>query len=151
MLSASSAVLHALSNVSLRYVLITPARNESAFIEETIRSVVSQTVLPLRWVIVSDGSTDGTDDIVHKYALKHPWIELVRTPERKERHFAGKVYAFNAGYERVRGLEYEVIGSLDADITFDEQYLSFLVKKFAEYPRLGVAGTPFREGDQQYD
>lgn len=134
-----------------RYVLVTPARNEAAFIEQTIRSVISQTVRPLRWVIVSDGSSDGTDDIVRKYAAERPWIELVRMPERKERHFAGKVLAFNAGYECVKGLPYEIIGSLDADITFDEEYLSFLLKKFAEYPRLGVAGTPFREGNQQYD
>src|SRR5664279_6182436 len=102
------------------YVLITPARNEAQFIELTIKSVVSQTVRPLKWVIVSDGSTDGTDDIVHKYAAEYPWIELVRMPERRERHFAGKVHAFNAGYGSVRDLEYEVIGNLDGDISFDE-------------------------------
>ncbi len=67
---------------SLTYVLITPARNEAAFIELTIKSVIGQTVLPLKWVIVSDGSTDGTDEIVKKYAAEHPWIELVRMPER---------------------------------------------------------------------
>src|SRR5688572_27095913 len=85
-----------------RYVLISPARNEAAFIEKTLRSVLAQTVLPQKWVIVSDGSTDGTDDIVKGYAAKHDWIELVRTPERKERDFAGKVNAFNAGYQRVK-------------------------------------------------
>ena len=72
------------------YVLITPARNEARFIELTIRSVVAQTVRPLKWVIVSDGSTDGTDDIVTKYLGENPWIELVRMPARHERHFAGK-------------------------------------------------------------
>ena len=106
------------------YVLITPARNEAQFIELTIKSVVSQTVRPLKWVIVSDGSTDGTDDIVSKYAAEHPWIELVRMPERSERHFAGKVHAFNAGYARVKHLKYEVIGSLDGDISFDERFFS---------------------------
>src|SRR5947209_1773572 len=107
---------------SLSYVLITPARNESKFIESTIQSVIKQTLLPLKWVIVSDGSTDGTDDIVKKYAISHTWIELVRMPERQERHFAGKVYAFNAGYERVRNVEYDIVGSLDADVSFDEEY-----------------------------
>src|SRR5467141_784957 len=101
------------------YVLITPARNEEKFIELTIESVVAQTVRPLKWVIVSDGSTDGTDEIVRKYAADHSWIELVRMPERRERHFAGKVLAFNAGYARLRGLKYEVIASLDADVSFD--------------------------------
>lgn len=136
---------------SLSYVLITPARNEAAFIEQVIESVIAQDILPLRWVIVSDGSTDGTDEIVREYASTHPWIELVRMPERKERHFAGKVHAFNAGYDKVRKLPYDIIGNLDADITFEKNYLGFLLGKFRENPRLGVAGTPFREGSQQYD
>ena len=89
------------------YVLITPARNEAESIELTIKSVVLQTVRPIKWIIVSDGSTDGTDEIVRKYAADHPWIELLRMPERRERHFAGKVQAFNAGYARVQGLDYE--------------------------------------------
>lgn len=133
------------------YVLITPARNEAAFIELTIKSVVCQTVLPVKWVIVSDGSTDGTDDIVKKYTNEYPWIEFVRMPERRERHFAGKVHAFNAGYARVRDLKYDIVGSLDADISFEKDYFSFLLGKFVENPLLGVGGTPFREGTVQYD
>jgi poly-beta-1,6-N-acetyl-D-glucosamine synthase len=133
------------------YVLITPARNEAAFIELTIRSVVGQTILPLKWVIVSDGSTDGTDEIVRRYAVEHQWIELLRMPERKERHFAGKVHAFNAGYAKVKNLEYDILGSLDGDISFEADYFAFLLGKFAENMRLGVGGTPFREGTIQYD
>lgn len=136
---------------NLSYVLITPARNEAAFVEQVIKSVTVQDILPLKWVIVSDGSTDGTDDIVKRYASSYHWIELVQMPERKERHFAGKVHAFNAGYDKVRNLPYDIIGNLDADITFEEDYLRFLLGKFSENPRLGVAGTPFREGTQQYD
>jgi glycosyltransferase involved in cell wall biosynthesis len=133
------------------YVLITPARNEAEFIELTLKSVVAQTVLPLKWVIVSDGSTDSTDDIVKKYMSDHPWIELIRMPERQERHFAGKVYAFRAGYARVADLPYDVIGNLDGDVSFDGDYFDFLLRKFADDPRLGVAGTPFTEGGSQYD
>jgi glycosyltransferase involved in cell wall biosynthesis len=134
------------------YVLITPARNEARFIELTIKSVVAQTVRSLKWAIVSDGSTDGTDEIVSRYAADYPWIELVRTPERAERHFAGKVHAFNAGYARVRDLEYDIIGSVDADISFGEDYFSFLLQKLAGDPALGLVGTPFREGENQvYD
>lgn len=133
------------------YVIITPARNEAAFIELTLKSVVAQTVKPLKWVIVSDGSTDGTDEIVGRYAAQHPWIELVRMPERRERHFAGKVLAFNAGFELVKDLKYDVVGNLDADISFGENYMEFLMSKFAAHSRLGVAGTPFREGDEQYN
>src|SRR5512143_2096754 len=87
------------------YVLITPARNEAAFIELTIKSMICQTIKPLKWVIVSDGSTDGTDDIAKKYLKQYEWIELVRMPERAERNFAGKVHAFKAGYERVKDLK----------------------------------------------
>jgi glycosyltransferase involved in cell wall biosynthesis len=134
------------------YVLITPARNEAQFIELTMKSVVAQTIRPIKWVIVSDGSTDGTDDIVGKYAAEQPWIELLRMPERRERHFAGKVEAFNAAYTRMHGLKYEVVVSLDGDISFDEDYFSFLLRKLAEDPALGLVGTPFKEtSNQSYD
>jgi poly-beta-1,6-N-acetyl-D-glucosamine synthase len=127
------------------YVLVTPARNEAEFIELTIKSVVAQTVRPLKWVIVSDGSTDGTDDIVRRYTANNPWIELVRTPERRERHFAGKVLAFNAGYARLANLNYEAIGSMDADISFDADYFAFLLEKLIADSRLGLVGTPFKD------
>jgi poly-beta-1,6-N-acetyl-D-glucosamine synthase len=135
----------------LIYVLVTPARNEARFIEATIRSVISQTHRPLRWVIVSDGSTDETDEIVSRYAKDYAWIELVRMPARRERDFAGKVHAFSAGYARLQKLSFDVVGSLDADISFDENYFELLLAKFAEMPRLGVAGTPFREGERHYN
>jgi biofilm PGA synthesis N-glycosyltransferase PgaC len=133
------------------YVLITPARNEARFIDLTIQSVIKQTLRPTKWVIVSDGSTDGTDELVSRYSAQHEWIELVRKPERKERHFAAKVDAFNTGYERVKELEYDVIGNLDADVSFDDaQYFNFLASKFAENPRLGVCGTSYLEGQVTY-
>jgi poly-beta-1,6-N-acetyl-D-glucosamine synthase len=133
------------------YALITPARNEAQFIELTIRSVVAQSVRPVKWIIVSDGSTDGTDEIVSKYVAEHSWIELLRKPERKERHFAAKVDAFNAGYARLQDCEYQVIGNLDADISFEAaDYFEFLMSKFAENPKLGVAGTAYKEGEILY-
>jgi glycosyltransferase involved in cell wall biosynthesis len=135
-----------------RYALITPARNEAQFIELTLQSIVAQTLRPVRWIIVSDGSTDGTDDIVRRYMAQNPWIELLRMPERAERNFAGKAYAFNAGYERLKGLEFDVIGNVDADVSFEVDHFQLLVAKFAEEPRLGVAGAPFREKkSSQYD
>jgi glycosyltransferase involved in cell wall biosynthesis len=135
------------------YVLITPARNEAQFIELTITSVVAQRIRPVKWIIVSDGSTDGTDDIVQKYAAVHPWIELVRMPERRERHFAAKVNAFNAGYASVKDLHYEIVGSLDGDISFDEDFFAFLLQKLADDPGLGLVGAPFQEAasKQTYD
>lgn len=126
-----------------RYVLVTPARDEARFIELTIQSVVAQTVRPIKWVIVSDGSTDGTDEIVKRYIVENTWIELVRMPERQERHFAGKVLAFNAGYARFEQLEYEAIGNLDGDVSFDKDYFSFLLERLCQDHGLGVVGTPY--------
>ena len=138
-------------NCQLSYVLITPARNEEAFIAQTIKSVVSQTVLPKKWVIVSDGSTDRTDEIVKSHLPGNPWIEFIRMPEHRDRHFAAKVQCFDAGYERVKRTDFDIIGNLDADITFDESFFEFLMGKFAEDSRLGVAGTPFVEDGKHYD
>lgn len=136
----------------IAYVIITPAWNEAEFIGLTLESMVIQTVPPVKWVIVSDGSTDGTDEIVQEYADRHAWIELVRMPERSERHFAGKVHAFNAGYARVRDLEFDIIGNLDADISFGRDLFEFLLARFAENPLLGVAGTEYRDnGSEGYN
>ncbi len=129
----------------MKYVLITPAHNEERFITKTLDSVVAQTWLPERWVIVDDGSTDQTPEIVQTYAKRHPWIELVIQPQRLDRSFAGKVHAFNAGLARVQSLEFDIIGNLDADLSFDPDYLEFLMQRFSEDPKLGVAGTPFIE------
>jgi len=134
-----------------KYVLITPARNEAAFIELTLASVIAQTVRPLKWIIVNDGSTDETEAIVQKYCAQHEWIELIQMPPRKERDFAGKAHAFHAGYERLKSLQFAYIGSLDADISFEPDYFSFLLKQLEGNPRLGLAGTPFKEGTEMYD
>lgn len=140
-----------MTSAELKFFLVTPARNEEALIELTIQSMVKQTLRPVKWLIVSDGSTDRTDEIVSKYAAQHDWIELFRRPERKTRDFAGKAGCFNAGYARLQHLPHDVIGSLDADLTFEPEYFAFLLSKFAENPRLGVAGTPFAEGKVTYN
>src|SRR5205085_6940570 len=102
----------------MKYVLITPAHNEATFIQKTLDSMVAQTLLPERWVIVDDGSTDSTAQIAEDYAKRYAWIEVLRRPQRRDRNFAGKANAFNSGFERVRALQFDVIGNLDADISF---------------------------------
>lgn len=134
-----------------RYVLITPAHNEEAFIELTIKSVIAQTHRPHRWIVVNDGSTDGTEKIIRAYAAKHAWMEVVTRPVRSERHFAGKVDAFNAGYQLARETDCEIIGNLDADLSFDADLFELLMQKFVANPQLGVAGPPFSEGRGTYD
>lgn len=131
----------------LSYVLVTPARNEADHVAKTIESVIAQTVLPLRWIIVSDGSTDGTDAIVEHYLPGRPWIELLQLPPRAERNFAAKVNAFRTGQARVQGLPYDVIANVDGDVSFPPDYFEFLLGKFESTPELGVAGTHYVEGD----
>lgn len=135
--------------LQMKYVLITPARNEEALIGATIEAVIAQTIRPRRWILVSDGSTDGTDRIVKGFASRHPWIELLRMPEHRDRQFAAKANCFNAGYALLRGDDYQVIGNLDADITFPSDYFEFLLSKFVALPRLGVVGTPYVERHNQ--
>jgi glycosyltransferase involved in cell wall biosynthesis len=135
----------------LSYVLVTPAHNEEAFIEKTIESMIHQTLRPLKWVIVDDGSTDDTRKIISRYAAHYPWIDVVEISPRQDRNFAGKVWAFNAGYERVHDLHYQVIGNLDADISFEKDHFEFLMRKFADDSGLGVAGTVFREDGYSSD
>ncbi len=131
----------------MKYVLITPARNEEKFIGKTLDSMVAQTILPERWVIVDDGSTDRTAEIVQGYAKQFRWIELIQRPQREVRNFAGKAHAFNAGFERVRELPFDVVGNLDADVSFEPDYFEFLLAKFSEFSQLGVAGTAMREAN----
>lgn len=127
------------------YVLITPARNEEAFIEKTIQSVVSQTILPERWVIVSDRSTDGTDDIVRRYAAAHSFIQLVRVQEESHRNFGAKANAFTAGYDSIGNVECEFLGNLDADVSFEPSYYQNIMTHFAHNNRLGIAGGIIQE------
>lgn len=134
-----------MNEVPLKYVIITPARNEATYIEKTIESVAKQTIVPLKWVIVNDGSTDETGNIVRRHLPEYPWMELVEFPVRKERNFAAKVFAFRAGQEKVKGLDHDVIANLDADTSFDPDHFEFLLNEFRKDPKLGVAGTIFKE------
>ncbi len=122
------------------YVLVTAAYNEEAYIEATIRSVVAQTVLPLQWAIVSDGSTDRTDEIVSSYAARYPFIRLVRVQEEHARNFAAQVLAINLGCKSLQNLDYQLIANLDSDITLEPTYYQRLIEKFDSDPTLGLAG-----------
>ena len=130
-----------------KYVLITPARNEEANLPRLIESVASQTQRPEKWVIVDDGSKDRTAEIADAAAARHDFIIVVHRPSHIDRSFAGKVHAFNEGYSRVKDIPYDVIGNIDSDTSFDADYMEVLMSKFAANPKLGVAGTPFKQDD----
>jgi biofilm PGA synthesis N-glycosyltransferase PgaC len=122
------------------YVLVTPARNEKDFIEFTIKSVVAQTVRPLKWVIVSDRSVDGTDEIVCSYAKRYPFIHFVRNDKPSERNTAAKVHAISVGIQVLGQTEYAYFGNLDADISFGETYFETLLERFENDNKLGIIG-----------
>src|SRR5436190_10949437 len=134
----------------MKYVLITPARNEQAFIRRTLDSVVTQTILPERWVIVDDGSIDSTAEIVESYTKRYPWIELIRRRQDPDRNFASKAHSVALAFTQATPFEFDVVGNLDADVSFQPGYMEFLMRKFSEDTELGVAGTPFTQ-DGGYD
>ncbi len=129
------------------YVLVTAAYNEGGFIENTIRSVIAQEVPPAKWVIVSDGSTDNTDEIVKRYAAQHTFIQLYRITEDHPRNFAAQVNAINAGMAQLKSIDYEFIGNMDADVTMDPSYFKLLLGKFKSDPKLGLGGGMIYEQD----
>jgi poly-beta-1,6-N-acetyl-D-glucosamine synthase len=127
------------------YVLVTAAYNEDKLIEQTICSIIAQTVHPLKWVIVSDGSTDRTDEIVKVYISSAPFIQLYRNTEDHPRNFTAQVNAINLGLRQVEGIDYEFAGNLDADITLDPDYFARLLEKFRIDPGLGLGGGTIYE------
>ena len=127
------------------YVLITPAHNEEAFVEKVIQSVISQTVLPEKWVIVSDRSTDKTDEIVQRYAKDYRFIQLARIQEKRKQNFGAKANAFKVGYDSIGPVQYDFIGNLDADVSFEPTYFQNILTHFLENTRLGIAGGIIQE------
>ena len=133
-----------------RYVLITPARNEARYITKTIESVLAQTVLPTRWIIVSDGSTDDTDAIVGRHCQERPFLTLVRRTGDTRRNYGSKVRAIWSGYEKLRGADYEFIGILDADVSPEPNYYELVLKEFDANRKLGVAGGVTVEAGKRF-
>jgi len=122
------------------YILITPVRDEEATIGVTLESVVRQTVRPSEWVVVSDGSTDRTDEIVRGYATKYPFIRLLRLGERSGRSFSSVVHATQSGLASLDSRHHDYVGLLDADVRFGETYYQELIERFRRDARLGLAG-----------
>jgi glycosyltransferase involved in cell wall biosynthesis len=128
------------NNEKFKYVLVTAARNEEAFITKTIESVLLQTIRPLQWVIVNDGSSDGTMKVIELLVNKFDFISLINLEREGNRHFGHKAFAFRRGVQRLNNLDYQFIGNLDADIFLGPDYYENILKKFIDDPRLGIAG-----------
>lgn len=127
------------------YVIISPCRDEAEYMEKTLDSVVNQTVLPALWVVVDDGSTDETPDILRRYQEKYDFIKVVTRENRGYRKVGpGVVDAFYEGYKHIDPDSYGFVCKLDLDLELPERYFEILIRKMNEDPRLGTcSGKPY--------
>lgn len=124
----------------LKYVIITPVRNEEDHVKATLDSVVNQTHKPAEWILVNDGSTDKTEEIVQKYVDKYDWIKL-HTIKDRGYYFPGTgvVQVVQQGFARLSVSDWELVVKLDADISIDPTYFEEILGRFEENPKLGIA------------
>jgi poly-beta-1,6-N-acetyl-D-glucosamine synthase len=123
------------------YVIITPVRDEEKYVEATLESVCHQTTRPVEWVIVDDGSSDRTGDIIDSYASRYPWISAVHRLNRGFRKSGGGVMeAFHDGYNFLQCRDWDFIVKLDGDLSFGPEYFERCFEYFRRDPELGIAG-----------
>ena len=124
-----------------KYVVITPARDEEAFLERTIESVASQSILPVQWIIVNDGSCDRTAEIIDRAATLYPWITARHRQNRGYREAGGGVIAsFYDGYAQIKSPAWDFLVKLDADLSFSNDYFERCFHEFTKNPTLGIGG-----------
>jgi len=124
-----------------RYVIITPVRDEEKYIEATLECILRQTILPVEWVIVDDGSTDQTGVLLDRYAARHAWIRVIHRANRGFRKSGGGVVeAFYEGYNSLQSNDWEFIVKLDGDLTFAQEYFEKCFEHFRNEPKLGIGG-----------
>ncbi len=126
---------------NIKYIVVTPVRDEVEYLEKTITSMVSQTVQPLEWWIVDDGSSDGTKEIIKRYVDRHDWIKAVYRVDRGFRKPGGGVIeAFYDAYNRIMIKEFDFIVKLDGDLSFDDNYFENCFNYFFQDDSLGIGG-----------
>ena len=123
------------------YVIISPVRNEEEYIEKTILSVINQRVKPKEWIIVNDGSTDRTPEIINKYASEYTWIRRIDRPTNDHRPGPGVVLAFYQGYENIDTKTFDYVVKLDGDLSFEPDYFHFQLKEFETNRKLGMTSV----------
>jgi len=127
--------------IDMRYAVITPVRDEENYLEDTIKSVLQQAVLPIEWVIVDDGSSDRTGNIADRYAAQHSWIRVVHRENRGFRKSGGGVVeAFYAGYDSLQRKDWEFVVKLDGDLSFGPDYFDRCFAYFRADGKLGIGG-----------
>jgi len=121
------------------YVLISPCRDEAKYMRDTLDSVIAQSIRPAKWIIVDDGSTDNTPQILAEYRAKHDWIEVVTRSDRGRRSVGpGVVDAFYAGYETINPDDYDYLCKLDLDLRLPPRYFEILIERMATNPSIAT-------------
>lgn len=133
------------------YVLVTPAHNEEENIEKTIKSVIAQTVQPKKWVIIDDNSSDKTGQIIKQYIAQHDFISYLYLQRYETKsYYSRRTEVFLFGYESIKDIRYEFLGSLDGDVSFKPTYYEHILQEFDRNPQLGIAsGVYFDEVNGQ--
>ncbi|MDE2416586.1 MAG: glycosyltransferase family 2 protein, partial [Burkholderiales bacterium] len=131
------------------YLLISPCRNEADYMRQTLDTVVAQSVQPAKWVIVDDGSTDATPQILAEYAARHSWIQIVTRKDRGHRAVGpGVIDAFYTGYEAVNPDDYEFLCKLDLDLRLPPRYFEILMDRMEANPAIATcSGKAYIEED----
>ena len=120
-----------------RYVLISPCRDEAAYMRQTLDSVIAQSVRPVRWIIVDDGSTDDTPHVLAEYCQRYDWITVVRRENRGCRSVGpGVIEAFYAGYAVIDPNQYDFVCKLDLDLRLPPRYFEILMQRMAADRRI---------------
>lgn len=124
-----------------RYIIITPVKNEEGFIDKTIASIKRQTLQPVRWVIVNDGSVDGTEAVVRQEMLRYEPIMLVNRTQTvaKRRRGQGVIEAFNEGLAAVQNEDFDFLVKLDGDLMLPSDFFEKIITEFQKDPKLGIA------------
>jgi glycosyltransferase involved in cell wall biosynthesis len=124
-----------------KYIVITPVRDEAAHISRTIGSMAQQTILPVKWIIINDGSTDNTPQILHAASKRYDWIYIVDRPNRGYRKSgSGVIEAFYDGYDKINGINWDYLVKLDGDLSFEKDYFEKCFFLFWENEKLGIGG-----------
>jgi len=131
---------------TLGYVIVSPAKDEESYIEFTIQSVIKQSIKPVLWVIVDDGSKDKTPEIVRHWSDVYSFIQLLRNPGNGDRQPGARVVrAFNYGYKVAKAIPHDLVVKLDCDLSFEADYFEKILKRFQENKQLGIASGVYFE------
>ncbi len=140
-----------MNHQNIKYIIVSPVRNEEKFLRETIECVLKQNILPLEFILVNDGSTDSTPLIIDEYKSKYPWIKSI---DIKDRGFyypgTGIVNTFYKGFETIENKDWDFLVKLDCDLSFEPDYFERIFNEFFKDPNLGIASgaTYIQQGGQ---